>query len=292
MRRALLAAALLVAVPAAAQAQRGLLVVAHGAGREWNDRVRQTLAQVKWEEGPSAIAFLMGEEKDSMGWDSAVARLVREGAKSVVVVPLMVSSHGSHYRQIRYYAGELAAMPTELAGHEHHGAQATPVVPMQVTPALDAAPELAEALAARWSELDPRDRQRPLLLVAHGPTDAGDAERWIADIGAVSAGLQRATGRELHVALLRDDAPAAVRAQAVAAMRDTVLAMAARARDSVVAMPVMISKGAITHQKIPRDLAGLPLRYRPEPLAPLPMLARWIERSARGEIVVRDLGVR
>jgi sirohydrochlorin ferrochelatase len=63
-------------------------------------------------------------------------------------------------------------------------------------------------------------------------------------------------------------------------MRDSVLAMSARAQDSVVAMPVMISSGSITRTKIPRDLADLPLRYRPEPLAPLGVLARWVERSA------------
>lgn len=288
VRRALVAAALLLSLPQAAAAQRGLLVVAHGAGREWNARVRETVAQVQWTQGPLAVAFLMGAEKDSAGWDTAVTRLVRDGAKEIVVVPLMVSSHGSHYRQIRYYAGELDAMPAELAKHDHHGTHSAPPVPMRVTPALDAAPELAAALATRWAELEARDRERPLLLVAHGPNSAQDAERWIADITTVSAGLRKTTGRELQVALLRDDAPPAVRAQAVAAMRDSVLAMASRARDSVVAMPVMISQGTITQTKIPRDLAELPLNYRAEPLAPLAVLARWIERSAAAAIATRD----
>ena len=287
MRRLLIAAALLLALPAAARAQQGLLLVAHGAGHEWNARVRETLAQVRWTRGPAGVAFLMGEEADSAGWDAAVARLIRDGAKEIVVVPLMVSSHGSHYRQIRYYAGELDSLPPELASHDHGPAHAAPAVPMRVTPALDAAPELAQALAGRWSALDERDRGRPLLLVAHGPNSAGDAERWIADISAVSEGLRRATGRELHVALLRDDAPAAVRAAAVQAMRDSVLAMAARAGDSVVAMPVMISSGSITRTRIPRDLADLPLRYHAEPLAPQAVLARWIERSAALAVAVR-----
>ena len=286
MRRALVAGALLLALPHVAAAQQGLLLVAHGANPEWNARVRQTLAQVVWTPGPVGAAFLMGAEADTAGWGPAVARLVREGAKEIVVVPLMVSSHGSHYRQIRYYAGELDSLPPELAGHDH-GEHTEPAVPMRVTPALDASPELAAALAARWAELDERDRSRPLLLVAHGPNSPEDAERWIADITAVSEGLRKATGRELHVALLRDDAPAPVRAAAVQAMRDSVLAMAARARDSVVAMPVMISSGSITRTKIPRDLADLPLRYRAEPLAPLAALARWIERSASLALAVR-----
>ena len=272
-------AALLAAAPVAAPAQEGLLVVAHGAGAEWNARVRETVAQVQWD-GPVELAFLMGEEKESAGWNAAVAKLAAEGAERIVVVPLMVSSFGSHYRQIRYYAGELAELPKELASHDH-GTHSAPPVPMRVTAALDAAPELAAALGARWSELDEADRRRPLLLVAHGPNDSTDAVKWIAHITEVSEGLRARTRSDLHVALLRDDAPAEVRQTAVAAMRDTVLAMAARAADSVVAMPVMISSGSITRVKIPADLDGLPIRYRAEPLAPREELARWIERSAK-----------
>ncbi|MGH7631906.1 MAG: sirohydrochlorin chelatase [Gemmatimonadales bacterium] len=280
--RALVAVTALAAVAtpvARASAQTGLLVVAHGADPGWNERVRETVGAVRWT-GPVELAFLMGAEKESAGWAAGVARLAAAGAEQIVVVPLMVSSHGSHYRQIRFYAGELPSLPAELAGHDH-GAHELPPVPMHVTAALDASPELAEALALRWRELDPEDRRRPLLLVAHGPNDSTDARRWVADIEMVSRGLRRSTGAELQVALLRDDAPPPVRAAAVAAMRDSVRAMAARAGDSVIALPVMISSGSITHRTIPRDLADLPLRYHPLPLAPAPALARWIERSAR-----------
>lgn len=254
-------------------------MVAHGAGLEWNERVRETVAQVKWD-GPVELAFLMGQEKESAGWNSAVEKLTAQGAQRIVVVPLMVSSFGSHYRQIRYYAGELTELPAELASHDH-GTHAAPAVPMRVTAALDDAPELAAALGARWAELAEADRSRPLLLVAHGPNDSADAVKWIAHIEEVSEGLRANTRSDLHVALLRDDAPPDVRKAAVAAMRDTVLAMAERAADSVVAMPVMISSGSITRVKIPADLEGLPIRYRAEPLAPRAELARWIERSAR-----------
>jgi sirohydrochlorin ferrochelatase len=279
MVRKTIIAALLLAAPASAVAQDGLLVVAHGAGLEWNERVRATVGQVKWDRGPVGLAFLMGPEKESSGWNAAVAQLVAEGARRIVVVPLMVSSHGSHYRQIRYFAGELAELPAELAKHDH-GTHSAPPVPMRVTPALDDAPELAGALAARWAELGETDRRRPLLLVAHGPNDSTDAIQWIAHITSVSEGLRARTRSDLHVALLRDDAPAEVRRSAVKAMRDSVLAMSERAADSVVAMPVMISAGSITQVKIPADLDGLPIRYRAEPLAPRAELARWIERRA------------
>jgi len=85
--------------------------------------------------------------------------------------------------------------------------------------------------------------------------------------------------------LLRDDAPPPVRAEAVSLMRDTIQALASRAHDSVVVMPVLISTGTIDRTKIPRDVEGLPVRYSAQPLAPLPQLARWIERVAQDALL-------
>src|SRR4029077_3154227 len=122
-----------------ASAQTGLLVVAHGASPQWNEGVRQLMTLVHWD-GPVAVAFLMGDEAQSSGWNPAVQELVRQGARDIVVVPLMISSHGGHYRQIRSYAGELPEIP---GGMDHlMGAPPLHPVPMRVTEALDAAPEL------------------------------------------------------------------------------------------------------------------------------------------------------
>jgi len=260
-------------------AQTGLLVVAHGAGPEWNARVRETVAQVRWAQGPAATAFLMGVEADSAGWEVGVRRLVDDGATSIVVVPLMVSSHGGHYREIEYYAGLRDSAPDP---HAHH-VRRSPPVPMRVAPALDGAPELGSALAERWSELGAGDRRRPVLLVAHGPTDSTDAERWIRDLTIASAALRRAgLEGDVRIGLLRDDAPPEVRAAAVAELRAQANALAGN--DSVVVLPVLISSGEINLQKIPRDLADLAVRYHPAPLAPSAHLARWIERSAAEEL--------
>jgi len=59
--------------PATLVAQTGLLVVAHGAGPEWNGPVRETVASVSWPHGPVQVAFLMGAETPASGWDSAAA---------------------------------------------------------------------------------------------------------------------------------------------------------------------------------------------------------------------------
>lgn len=281
----LILAALFLLVAGPGYAQSGLLVVAHGAGPEWNEPVRRTVAQVSWSRGPTEVAFLMGPEAETSGWDSAVTRLVRSGARDIVVVPLMVSSFGEHVEQIRWLAGEIAQLPAGLETHQHHGRLPIPV-PVRVARALDDAPELGAALAERWSALSGTDRARPILLVAHGPSADTLAVHWIRNLTAVGEALTRSGAPVVRVALLRDDAPPQVRGAAVAAMRDAVRALVAHGADSVVALPVMISSGVITAVRIPRDLADLPVRYVSLPLAPLPPLARWIERSAAAALIL------
>ena len=262
-----------------AQDGSGLLVVAHGAGPEWNTSVRATVSQVSWPHGPVEVAFLMGPEAESSGWDSAAARLARSGVTRVVVVPLMVSSFGGHYRQVEHYAGVRAEMPAELGRHGHH-AQPLPV-PAVVTRALDDASEIGAAIVERWQRLSERERSRPVLLVGHGPNDEADAERWTQNL-AVHGERLRAAGlsRDFRVALLRDDAPAEIKSVAIAAMRDTLGALASRHGDSVLVMPIMIANGPIPQRGIPTHLAGLPWTAAPAGLTPHPAIARWIERVA------------
>jgi len=266
----------------AAVAQTGLLVVAHGAGAEWNARVRETVAQVEWRNGPVALAFLMGPEAATAGWEAGLSGLVEAGAKEIVAVPLMVSTHGSHVRQIEYYAGLRAALPAELTEHGSHGSpRARPTVPIRVTSALDAAPELGVALAERWQGLEPRDRERPVVLVAHGPSEDEEARAWVRNLASAASILPLAGLKQpVEVALLRDDAAAPIRAAAVADMRRRITALSAETGDSVVVLPVLISSGPIIEVTIPADLKGMPVRYSRVPLAPLAPLARWIERIA------------
>lgn len=266
------------------ECQTGLLVVAHGADSGWNARVRATVAQVRWPQGPVALAFLMDTEPAAGTWDSAMAQLVRRGAATVVVVPLLISSHSGHYRDIEVRAGLREANRADTMQGMGRGAtmQQAPPLPMRVTAALDSAPELGAALAERWASLDSADRRRPLVLIAHGPDDDAEARQWLADLNATAAPALQAVGlrQRLWIGLLRDDAPSSVRAGAVQQIRDTIAQLARGSRDSVLVLPVLISSGTISEVKIPHDLDGFPVRYVATPLAPLPVLARWVERMA------------
>jgi sirohydrochlorin cobaltochelatase len=275
----------LVSLGMPAAAQTGLLVVAHGASPGWNAGVRQVVAQVAWV-GPVATAFLMGSEAETNGWAQGVDALVRDGAKEIVVVPLMVSSHGGHYRQIRFYAGEIDSLPMELREHSHGEISPSPV-PMRVTSALDGAPELGAALLERWRSLTARHRAAPLLLVAHGPSTDAESELWVRDLESAASGIRAEGSIPVKVGLLRDDAPVPVRAAAIADIHRTALELAAQSKDSVTVLSVLISSGRLDAVTIPKDLNGLPVRYSAKPLTPLPVLARWIERVALAKPVTQ-----
>ena len=263
----------------------GLMVVAHGASREWNDQVKALVDQVDWPAGPVGLTFLMGEDADANGWRATMQRLVGAGARTVVVVPLMISSYGGHYRQVLYYAGKLPALPPELSAHAHESPFHP--IPVAVTPALDAAPELAEALLLQRPNL--RRDVRPLVLLGHGPNAEEDAKAWLNAFTTTAERLVAAGHRgTIRLALLRDDAPAGVREAAVAALRDTVHALAGRSQDTVTVMTVLVASGRMTRVRIPKDLEGLPVDYVPSVLAPLPPIARWIERVAATAVRTAD----
>ncbi len=314
-----LAAALLALSGAVAHAQTGLLVVAHGASPEWNARVRETVAKVVWPHGPVSVAFLMGPETKTASWDHAIDTMRARAAKSLVVVPLLVSTHGFHYVEIEYYAGlrdtlirppapprpaqatppvrDTAAAAAGYGasygsmggGMNHpHVHNRPPGMPAVVTPAIDAAPELGAVILSEWKKFAPECKGREIMFVAHGPSNDADANRWVTNIAIAAQSLRSAgyTGA-VRVGLLRDDAPAPIRAAAITSMRDTIQAMATRSKDSVVVIPILISSGAINRVTIPRDLKDLPIRYHPVALSGHDEIARWIERVAgasRGSI--------
>ncbi len=263
--------------------QTGLLVVAHGGSATWNQQVRNTVQEVEWTRGPVEIAFLMGPESDSAGWKPAVESLVARRAQRIIAVPLMVSSFGGHFDQIMFYAGRRKTLAPALATHDHVG-DWKPPVPIEVTSALDDAPELGATLYDRWQALTPRDQNRPLYLIAHGPGADSASARWISNIRSAADTLAR-IGHPAKIGLLQDDASPAERAQAIARLRANISSLSVAAGDSVLVLSVLISSGRIDQVTIPTDLAELPVHYVPTALTPSHHIARWIERQAHEAMI-------
>ena len=100
----------------------------------------------------------------------------------------------------------------------------------------------------------------------------------MANLRPVADSVKRATGfASVAIELVRDDAPAAVRGEAVKRAREIIgLQQAATGKD-VIVVPILVSSGDVSQRKLPADLAGMPIVYTGEPLLLDTKLARWVE---------------
>lgn len=257
----------------------GTIVVAHGADADWNRPVLEIAARAATG-GPVEVALLMGDHVPDHRFQDAAARLVEEGADRIVVVPLLASSHSSHYDQIRYLAGELEELDETMMHHLHMGGIHRPEVdvPVRLAPALDASMEMADILAERALAQTDSPKEQALYIVGHGPNSAENHAGWMENLRPVADSVAALTGfRDVKLGLVRDDAPEAVRAEAVRSIRETIALQHALTDREVVVVPILISRGYVT-EKVRKDLAGLPVAFEGEGLLPHPALAEWIAR--------------
>ncbi|HEX6940247.1 MAG TPA: CbiX/SirB N-terminal domain-containing protein [Longimicrobiales bacterium] len=267
----------------AADSTVGTIVVAHGGSAEWNAPVLRIAAQAPTG-GPVEVSFLMGDSAKSYRFQDAVARLVARGARRIVVVPLLASSHSGHYEQIRYLAGQTDSLAGEMMHHLHEAGIERPRVdvPIQLTPALDASIEVARILADRALNLAESPAEQALFIVGHGPNSAEDYAEWMRNLRPLADSVALWTGfRDVKLGLVRDDAPAPVREEAVRRIREIIALQHALTGRDVVVVPLLVSKGYISTRKLPADLRELPIAYDGEGLLPHPELANWIARRVR-----------
>ena len=264
---------------AAAGARVGTIVIAHGADSMWNAQVADVAKQVRTG-GPVEVSYLMGAGARSARFQDAVKRLEAQGVTRIVVVPMLVSSHSGHYDQIRYLAGDSIVLDDAMMHHLHMAGieRAASKLPIHVTPAMDDAPQVAHVLAERARALAPDPRTRALFIVGHGPNSAEDYAAWMKNLRSVADSVKALTGfRDVRVDLVRDDAPVEVRAEAVRRVRELIELQHLVTGQQVIVVPVLVSKGAVSRDKVPADIKGMPAVYSGEPLLPHAAMARWVE---------------
>ncbi len=280
-------AALALSVAPAGAQKVGTVVIAHGGDSLWNALVTQVAEQANTG-GPLEVSFLMGAGAKTARFQDAVARLEAEGVSSIAVVPMLVSSHSGHYDQIRWLAGEDIELSETMHHHLHMAGIQRPdtKLPMHVTPAMDDAAQVAQVLTdralamARAAGDDPS--ARAVLIVGHGPNSAEDYASWMENLRRVADVVREKSGfRDVRVELVRDDAPAPVRAEAVKRVRELIELQAMVTGKDVIVVPVLVSKGTVSRDKVPADIKGTPSVYAGEPLLPHPAMARWIETRVK-----------
>jgi sirohydrochlorin ferrochelatase len=261
----------------------GTIVIAHGAGEDWNRPVREIAAAAAGG-APVEVSFLMGPAAARTRFQDAVQRLVEQGATRVVVVPLLASSHSGHYEQIRYLTGQTDVLDETMQHHLLMSGITRPTarIPLTLTPAIDASMEIARVLADRARALAPQPAGRALFIIAHGPNTAEEHAEWMANLRPVADSVARLTGfRDVKIGLVRDDADPPVRAEAVRGIREVIELQHQLTGAPVVVVPLLVSKSPINYDKFPTDLAGLAIAYDGEGLLPHPGMADWIRRRVR-----------
>jgi sirohydrochlorin ferrochelatase len=264
----------------------GTIIIAHGGGPEWNAQVERIASLVNTG-GRVEVSFLMGPGARTSRFQDAAARLVAAGATRIVVVPMLMSSHSGHYEQIRYLAGEVESLSETMMHHLHMSGieRASVSVPVHLTKAIDDSPDVARVLAERALALADDPAAQALYIVGHGPNSAEDNAAWMANLRPLADSVRATTGfRDVKVGLVRDDAPDAVRAEAVTSVREMIRMQHELTGRDVVVVPALISRGQVSEEKIPADLAGLPVIYSGDALLPHEGLARWIEARVAGVV--------
>jgi len=261
----------------------GVIIVSHGGGPEWNAQVEQLAREVRLP-GPVGISFLMGPGAATSRLQDVENELVRQGARRIILVPLLVSSFSGHFEQIRYLAGETDTLDAEMLHHlEMSGiTRGTSGVRVSVARAIDDATELAEVLTGRALAMATDPATEAVFIVGHGPSGSEEYAAWMGNLRRVAGSVRDVGGfRSVLVDLVRDDAPDAVRAEAVLRIRELIELQYAMTGHDVIVVPLLVASGAISREKVPADLAGLPIRYSGAALLPHPSMARWVELRAQ-----------
>jgi sirohydrochlorin ferrochelatase len=291
----------------------GILLMAHGGGKDWNSKVNAVAAEVD-KQMPTDVALGMA---DRATLQAGIDKLVARGVTQIVAVPLFISSHSSVIESTKYLLGLRADAPKDLADfamdgmpgmssapkapdsvhandkNSHPTTEASasaakpelpkPIkspIPLRIAPALDRHPLVAQILADRAAAIAKDPSHDVLILVAHGPNGDQENAQWLADMDSLVKQMSvRASYARVEYVTLRDDAEAPVRDQATADLRKA----AQSANDAgyhVLIVPLLLSYGGIENG-LRQRLDGFEHTMSPQGLLPDPRIAQWVLESAQ-----------
>lgn len=190
------------------------------------------------------------------------------------------------------HAGHGAAPAASADPHAAHGAAAKPVdgtlpvthkVPVRMAQALDDDPIVAAILTDRAKTLSKDQSKEVVIVVAHGPVEDAENDRWLANMSRLAAVMRKdTTFARIDVITVRDDAGEPVRAVATKELRGLV-EQARSEGHRVLIVPLLLSYGGI-EAGIKKRLDGLDYTMGAQGLLPDERLATWVlESAAKGK---------
>ena len=260
----------------------GVLVMAHGGGETWNREVEATLAPLR-AQYPLEIAFGMA---DAAAMQDSTTRLEARGVRRIAVVRLFVSGE-SWYERTEQILGLKPGAPARPAddaqaghgGHAGHGmsfwAIDTDASFAMSREGLMQAPEMGDVLVerARGLSLDPA--REDVLVLAHGPEDDGENQRWLDQIDARADAVRKAMPfRRVQVETLREDWPE--KREAAQARIRAFVENAGKDGGRAIVIPYRV-QGFGPYAKV---LAGLAYASDSKGLVPNAQVRAWVDRQA------------
>lgn len=266
-----------------AEGRFGLLVMAHGGSPEWNRSVSDAVAPLR-DRYPVEVAFGMA---DACSLQEGVRALEAKGVRQVGVVRLFVSGESWYERTeqiLGLRAGAPPAKANECQGGDHHGASHHSMAFFQIETessfvlskeGLSEAPEIGAILAERAAALSRSPEKEDVLILAHGPGDDAENERWLAHMDARAAEIRKSRPyNTVAVMTLREDWPDKRKA-AEEQIRAFVSRSAGEGRN-VIVLPFRLS-GFGPYAEV---LKGLEYRADRTGFLPHGNVTRWITRQA------------
>jgi hypothetical protein len=274
----------------------GVMVMAHGGSKAWNEQVQAAVAPLKTAQ-PTALALGMA---DANTMAVAVKELEAQGVNRIGVLRGFISGE-SFLTETEQILGLREGAPAAAAvdphaGHAGHGSHGTsgPNPPnggghsmgffrldskaaFQLSPdGLLDAPEMGVVLADRALEISTAPTQEDVLILAHGPADDGENARWMKKLEARADSVRQAAPfRRVQVVTLREDWPEK-RAEAERAIRAYV-ERAKQENGRALVLSYRVAGFGPYHEV----LKGLDYTANEKGLLPHKEVSLWLEREAK-----------
>lgn len=262
------------------QSDLGVLVMAHGGPEQWNAGVLEVVEPLRREHNVE-VAFGMA---DAVSIQEAVAKLEEEGADRIAVVRLFISGE-SWYERTQQILGMMQGAPPREEADSSHSMPGMRMEFWQIDSnarfavskeGLSEAVEMERVLLERASALSENPQREDVLILAHGPGDDAENERWLRNMRERAQLLKSDMAfRRVQVATLREDW-AGKREEAESDIRDFV---ASASRDgTAIVIPYRVH-GFGPYAEV---LEGLDYRAAGLGLVPHQAVTRWMERQIQG----------
>ena len=261
----------------------GVLIMAHGGGPAWNQTVLDAVAPLR-DRYPVEVAFGMA---DACSLQEGVRKLEAQGVRTIGVVRLFISGESWSEETAKILGLREGAPPADAnacGGHHDHGAAHHSMAFFRLDSrasfslskqGLSEAPEVGPILAERARSLSRAPEQEDVLVLAHGPGDDAENQRWIASIEARAAEIRTSLPfHEVQVMTLREDWPEK-RKEAEQRVVDYVARARKEGRKAIV-IPFRLS-GFGPYAEV---LAGQEYVADQQGLLPHANITRWVERQA------------